>query len=89
MAFGATPASVLGLVLGRTVGLAGIGVTVGLVAAFAVSRTLQALLAGVSAADAPTFAVAAVLAFIVALVGSLLPTRRAVSVDPLAAIRTE
>ena len=89
MAFGATPATVLGLVLGRTIVLAGIGVTIGLAAAFAVSRTLQALLAGVSPADAPTFAVAAALAFVVALAGSLLPTRRAVRVDPLAAMRTE
>jgi predicted lysophospholipase L1 biosynthesis ABC-type transport system permease subunit len=89
MAFGATPATVLALVLGRTVVLAGVGVTAGLIAAFALSRTLQALLAGVSPADAPTFAAAAAVAFVVALAGSLLPTRRAVRVDPLAAIRTE
>jgi predicted permease len=89
MAFGATPGSVLGLVLGRTAVLAGIGVTVGLGAAFALSRSLQALLAGVSPADAPTFLAAAAVAFTMALVGSLAPARRAVGVDPLAAIRTE
>ena len=89
MAFGATPGTVLGLVLGRTAVLAGIGVTVGLGAAFAVSRSVQALLAGVSPADAPTFLAAAAVAFTMALVGSLAPARRAVGVDPLAAIRTE
>jgi predicted permease len=89
MAFGARPASVMWLVLGRTAALASIGVAIGLGVALAVSRSVQALLAGVSPADAPTFAVAAALAFVVALAGSLLPTRRAVRVDPLAAIRTD
>lgn len=89
MAFGATRGIVLGLVLGRTAVLAGIGVAVGLVAAFAVSQSLQALLAGVSPADARTFAAAAVVAFAMALAGSVLPAVRAVRVDPLAAIRTE
>jgi predicted permease len=89
IAFGARPASVMWLVLGRTAMLAGAGVTLGLAAAFAVSRSVQALLAGVSPADGPTFAVAAAVAFVVALAGSFLPTRRAVRVDPLAAIRTE
>jgi predicted permease len=89
IAFGARPASVVWLVLGRTAVLAGAGVALGLAAALAVSRSLQALLAGVSPADGPTFLVAAALAFVVALAGSLLPTRRAVRVDPLTAIRTE
>jgi predicted permease len=89
MAFGATPRTVLGLVLGRTALLAGIGVAVGLAAAFALSRSLQALLAGVSPADVPTFLAAAVAAFVMALAGSLVPARRAVGVDPLTAIRTE
>jgi putative ABC transport system permease protein len=89
MAFGATPGMVLGLVLGRTAVLAAIGVAVGLGAAYAVSRSIQALLAGVSPADARTFAAAAAIAFAMALVGSVLPARRAVSVDPLVALRTE
>ncbi len=89
IAFGARPASVVWLVLGRTAMLAGAGVALGLAAAFAVSRSVQALLAGVSPADGPTFAVAAAVALVVALAGSLLPTLRAVRVDPLAAIRTE
>jgi putative ABC transport system permease protein len=89
MAFGATRAAVLGLVLGRTAVLAAIGVTVGLGAAYAVSRSIQALLAGVSPADAGTFAAAAAIAFAMALAGSLVPARRAVGVDPISAIRVE
>jgi predicted permease len=89
MAFGARPASVLWLVLGRTAALAGIGVAAGLGAAFALSQSVQALLAGVSPADAATFTTAAALAFLVALAGSLVPALRAVRVDPLTAIRTE
>ena len=90
MAFGATPGHGAGPGA-RAHGGAGrpSASTVGLGAAFAVSRSLQALLAGVSPADGPTFAGAALLAFVVALTGSLLPTRRAMRVDPLAAIRTE
>ena len=89
MAFGATPGTVLGLVLGRTAGLAAVGVAAGLGAAYAVSQSLQALLAGVSPADWRTYSAAAVVAFGMALAGSLLPARRAVRVDPLTAIRTE
>jgi predicted permease len=89
MAFGATPGRVLGLVLGRTAVLAGAGVAVGLLAAFAVSQSLQALLAGVSPADASTFATAALLALVVALAASVLPALRAVRVDPLTAMRAE
>ena len=89
MAFGATRGSVIRLVLGRTAIMAGVGVAIGLGVAFAVSRSVQALLAGVSPADGATFALAAVVAFAMALVGSVLPVRRAVSVDPLAAIRVE
>ncbi len=90
MAFGATRGSVIGLVLGRTAlhGQRSVS-TIGLGAAFAVSRSVQALLAGVSPADGATFAVAAAVAFAMALIGSVLPVRRAVSVDPLAAIRVE
>jgi len=89
MAFGARPASVMWLVLGRTALLAAVGVGLGMAAAFAVSRSVQALLAGVSPADGPTFAAAAVIAFVVALAASVLPTRSAVRVDPISAIRTE
>ena len=89
MAFGATPGLVIGLVLGRTALMAGVGVAIGLGVALAVSRSVEALLAGVSPADGATFAVAALVAFAMALVGSVLPARRAVSVDPLAAIRVE
>jgi putative ABC transport system permease protein len=64
-------------------------VSVGLVAAFGVSRTLQSLLAGVSPADGLTFAGAGVLALVVALAGSVVPATRAVRVDPLTAMRTE
>jgi len=89
MAFGATPARVMALVLSRTATLAGLGVTVGLVVAFAVSQSLQFLLAGVSPTDGATFAAAALLALIVALAASVLPALRAVRVDPLTAIRAE
>lgn len=50
---------------------------------------MQALLAGVSPADAATFLSAVGLSVLMALVGSLLPALRAVRVDPMTVIRSE
>jgi ABC-type antimicrobial peptide transport system permease subunit len=89
VALGATPAGVIGLVLRRTLALGGLGVVLGVAGAFAVSQWFRAMLAGVSAADAATYAIAAALVAAVALVGSVGPARRAMRVDPLEAMRAE
>ncbi|HEY6548552.1 MAG TPA: ABC transporter permease, partial [Vicinamibacteria bacterium] len=89
MALGAQKRDILHLVLrhGLRLGLAGVGLGLGL--AFGAGRGLEALLAGVSPRDGLTFFVAAFLAVATALLGSLLPTLRAVRVDPLAVMRAE
>jgi predicted permease len=89
LALGAQPRSILGLVLRRGAMLAGLGVSAGLVLAYAVAITLHALLAGVSPADPVSFAVAAVVAFATALAGSAWPARWAATVDPAVATRAE
>jgi len=89
MALGAERSAVLRLILGAGARLAGIGIGVGVLGAFALSRLLAGLLYGVSATDPLTYAVLALLLGTVALAACLLPARRAVSVDPMISLRAE
>ena len=89
LALGAARGDIVSMVLGRGMRLAGIGVVVGLVAAFGASRVVRTLLFGVRPTDPATFvAVAAALAA-VAAVACYVPARRATRVDPLIALRSE
>ncbi|MGH7590112.1 MAG: FtsX-like permease family protein, partial [Gemmatimonadales bacterium] len=89
IAMGARAADVIGLLLGETVVLVGLGLLIGLGTAFGATRTLRSLLFGVTSTDAATFAGAAVLLGVVALIATYLPARRAASVDPVVALRQE
>jgi putative ABC transport system permease protein len=76
-------------VLGQGARLAVAGVTLGLAAAFAVTRVLQGLLFGVSSTDPATFAAVAGLLATAALLASYLPARRAARLDPATVLREE
>ena len=89
LAVGADPGDVLRMVLGQAARLAAAGVTLGLVAAFALTRVLQGLLFGVSATDPATFAAVAGVLGVAALLASTLPARRAARLDPAAILREE
>jgi predicted permease len=89
MALGAQQSSVYRLILSEAGRLTSIGILIGLVLAVGAAAAMQAVLFGVRSWDIPTlFAVAAVLSA-AALLASFVPARRAATVDPVVALRTE
>ena len=89
MALGASPLQVLRMVIGQGLRLALIGIAVGILAALAVTRSLAAVLYGVSPNDAATFIGVTILFGIVAAAAGYIPARRAMRVDPMVALRYE
>jgi ABC-type antimicrobial peptide transport system permease subunit len=89
MALGATGQDVLKLVLGRTLRLTLIGVALGLLAAFGLTRFLSSELLGVTSTDALTFSSVSLLLCAVTLAACYIPARRAMRVDPMRALRHE
>ena len=88
-ALGASPANILALVFRQGLGLAAIGVAVGLFGAVAASRALITLLFGTSPLDPLTYVGVMALLFAVAALACLIPARRAASIDPAITLRAE
>jgi ABC-type antimicrobial peptide transport system permease subunit len=89
VALGAMPREVLRMVVGEGLRVVAIGVTIGLVLAFAATRALAPFLFGVNPLDATTFAAGAALLGLVGLLASWMPARRAAGVDPMVALRQD
>jgi predicted permease len=88
-ALGASTSAIIGGVLRQGSVLCGVGLAIGGVLAFALTRLLASMLYGVSPTDAVTFGGAVVVVGSVALISSYLPAWRASRVAPATAIRTE
>jgi putative ABC transport system permease protein len=89
LALGAHPRQILGLVVGQGVRVSLLGVGIGIIAALGLTHLLTSMLFGVTPRDPLTFAGVALLVVGVAVAGSLVPARRAASVDPMVALRHE
>jgi putative ABC transport system permease protein len=87
IAHGAARRDILRLVLTGAATLTGIGVAVGLVAAWLLRRTIESLLFGVTPEDRLTYALVGLLLASVAMIASAVPAFRATRVDPMAALR--
>ena len=89
VALGARPGNIVGLVVRQGLGLAGVGIVLGLVCALALTRVMSSLLFEVSATDLATFAAVPALLGAVALAATAIPAWRATRVDPMVALREE
>jgi len=89
LALGASPASILRLILSRGVMLGVVGVVLGLAGAAGLTRLMTSVLFGVAPIDALTFASVAMLLLAAVLAACLIPARRAARTDPTVALRSE
>jgi putative ABC transport system permease protein len=89
MALGARRGDVLRMMMGLGVRLTLLGLFIGLVGAFALTRLMASLLFEVNAMNPLIFSIAAMALVAVAMAASYLPSRRAASIDPMQALRTE
>ncbi|MDF2775681.1 MAG: hypothetical protein K0S86_5182 [Geminicoccaceae bacterium] len=89
MALGAARRNVLSMVMGQGLLLVAVGVAIGVVGAFALTRLIASQLFGVRPTDPVTFSLVALLLVGVAMLATLVPALRATRVDPIVALRDE
>ena len=87
MALGAQPANILQLTMGKGLRTALMGAFAGLLAAVALAKVLASLLYGVHRFDGMVDAGVVLIVFVIALLASYLPARRAMRIDPVRALR--
>ncbi|HEY7237427.1 MAG TPA: ABC transporter permease [Gemmatimonadaceae bacterium] len=89
LALGSTPGGVLRFIMGGGARLGAWGLGIGIVCAVAMARLMGGLLYGLSPSDPVTFVLAPLVLVLVVLAATYLPARRAVKLDPIAALRSE
>jgi ABC-type antimicrobial peptide transport system permease subunit len=89
MALGATRVRVFALVTGQVAGLLAVGVAAGGVAAFFAARSIRSFLFEVRPGNPVVFLTAVLALVLIGVLAATLPARRAVSIDPMRALRTE
>jgi putative ABC transport system permease protein len=89
LALGARAGEIYRLVLGEGLGVAGVGIAIGLLASAALTRAVSKLLFEVSTTDAATFIIVPALLLAIAALACFVPARRAARVDPSVTMRTD
>ena len=87
VALGATPRTVLSLIVSQGMALAAVGLVIGLLGAFVLTRSMQTVLFDIQPSDPLTFAEVVLVLLGAALLASWLPARRALTIDPVTALR--
>lgn len=89
MALGASPRAILTLIWKQGATLVSAGIALGVIAAWALTRGMSSMLVGISASDPVTYTMVAIVLAVVALLACWIPSRRAMRVDPMVALRYE
>ena len=89
MALGAKAADVKAMVLRQGGGVVVVGVLIGLVGAFSLTRVMEAVVFGVSPTDPATYIASSIGLLVIALLATYLPARRAAEVNPVEALRAD
>ena len=89
IALGAQRGDVLRMTVNEGLKLVGVGLLIGLISAFVLTRVMESLLFGISATDPVTFGIICVVLLIVATLASYIPALRAATVDPMVALRAQ
>jgi ABC-type antimicrobial peptide transport system permease subunit len=89
MALGADQRKIMSMVLGQGMRLAIVGTALGLAGAYGLTRLLANFLFGVKPSDPLAFSIVAATLMVVTLLAAFVPTRRAMHVDPIVALRQE
>jgi putative ABC transport system permease protein len=89
MAMGGRARDIFLMVLRQTGWIIGVGLTLGLASAFAVTRVIQSALFGITATDTTTYITTSLMLLLIAVLACMIPARRAASVDPTVALKHE
>jgi putative ABC transport system permease protein len=89
MALGAVPSRILKMIIGEAIKLLSIGLVVGLLLTLAAGKVASTLLYGLTSHDPFTLAMASITLAVVGVLASLLPAKRAATMDPIAALRDQ
>jgi ABC-type antimicrobial peptide transport system permease subunit len=89
LALGAEPSQLLAMIVGQAAKLAAIGVAIGVIAALPLAPLLDSQLFGVQSLDPATFVIVPTALLVIAALAAIVPARKAMRIDPLAALRID